>query len=153
MTNQVIFISIVIKEARTMTQKPLEPTKVQSLLKSVHKGMEVLDRANKRIGTVKDVYFGADSDEMMQHGAGAATAPDPSMRRDSLIERVARELANVPGDELPEEMRRRLINEGYIQIDTAGILRSDRFILPEQIVRVHDEHVHLNVALDDLLKD
>lgn len=136
-----------------MTQKPHEPTRIQSLLKSVHKGMEVLDSANNRIGTVKDVYFGADSDEMMPHGAGAATAPDPSMRENSLVENIARELAKVPGEELPEEMRKRLINEGYIQIDTAGILRSDRFILPEQIVHVRDEYVYLGVSLDDLLKD
>jgi len=136
-----------------MTQKPLEPTQVKSLLRSIHKGMEVLDNANNRIGTVKDVYFGADSDEMMRHGAGAATAPDPSLRESSLVEDVARGLLGVPGEDLPEEMRQRLLNEGYIQIDTAGILRSDRFILPGQIVRVRDEYVHLNVALDELLKD
>ncbi len=136
-----------------MTQKPLDPAKPQSIFKSIHKGMEVLDAEDKRIGTVKDVYFGADSDEMMRHGAGAATAPDPALRENSLVEDVARGLADVAGNDLPEEMRQRLLNEGYIQIDTAGILRSDRFILPGQITRVHDEHVHLNVRLDDLLKD
>ena len=136
-----------------MTQKPLEPTNVQSILKNVRKGMEVKDSQDKRIGTVKDLYFGADSDEMMRHGAGAATAPDPSVREASLVEDVARGIADVSGDDLPEEMRQRLINEGYIRIDTAGLLRSDRFILPEQIARVHDNHVHLTVTLDDLLKD
>lgn len=136
-----------------MTQKPLEPTQKQSVLKNVHTGMEVKDSHDNRIGTVKDVYFGADSDEMKKHGAGAATAPDPSVRSDSLVEDVARGLFDVDGENLPEEMRQRLINEGYIRIDTAGLFRSDRFILPEQIARVHDEHVHLNVSKDDLLKD
>lgn len=136
-----------------MTQKPLEATQKQSVLKNVHKGMEVKDSHDNRIGTVKDIYFGADSDEMKKHGAGAATAPDPSVRENSLVEDVARGLFDVDGDNLPEEMRQRLINEGYIRIDTAGLFRSDRFILPEQIARVHDEHVHLNVSKDDLLKD
>lgn len=136
-----------------MTQKPLEPTRAQTLLKSAHKGMQVLDNANKRIGTVKDIYFGADSDEMSKHGAGAATAPNPSVRENSLVEDLARGLVDFPGEDLPQEMRQRLINEGYLQIDTAGILRSDRFILPEQIVRVGDDNVYLNVSLEGLLKD
>ena len=134
-----------------MTQKPLDPAKIQSVLRSIHKGMEVKDVEGNDIGTVKDLYFGADSDEMMSHGAGAATAPDPSVREDSLIDNVARAFTDFD-DELPEEMRKRLINEGYIRIDTAGLFRSDRFILPEQITRVHDEHVHLNVSKDELLK-
>lgn len=115
--------------------------------------MKVLDSADNRIGTVKDVYFGASSDEMLPHGTGAATAPDPSLRKDSLIDDVARGLVDVSGDDLPEEMRQRLLNEGYIRIDTAGLFRSDRFILPEQIARVHDDHVHLTVTQAELLKD
>jgi hypothetical protein len=134
-----------------MTQKPLDPAKIQSVLKSIHKGMEVKDVEGNNIGTVKDLYFGADSDEMMSHGAGAATAPDPSVREDSLIDNVARAFTDFD-DDLPEEMRKRLINEGYIRIDTAGLFRSDRFILPEQIARVHDEHVHLTATKDELLK-
>jgi hypothetical protein len=126
---------------------------MQSILKHVRQGMEVKDSADQRIGTVKDVYFGADSDEMMKHGAGAATAPDPSVRKDSLVDDVARGLFDVDGENLPEEMRQRLLNEGYIRIDTAGLFRSDRFILPEQIARVDGDHVHLNVSTDSLLKD
>src|SRR5215207_6380696 len=102
-----------------MTQKPLESANMQSILKQVRQGMEVKDSADQRIGTVKDVYFGADSDEMMKHGAGAATAPDPSVREDSLVEDVSRGLFDVDGENLPEEMRQRLLNEGYIRIDTA----------------------------------
>ena len=134
-----------------MTQKPLDPAKIQSVLRSIHKGMEVKDVEGNDIGTVKDLYFGADSDEMMSHGAGAATAPDPSVREDSLIDNVARAFTDFD-DELPEEMRKRLINEGYIRIDTAGLFRSDRFILPDDVRHRPDEHVHLNVSKDELLK-
>ena len=133
-----------------MTQKPLEATKVRALFKGIREGMEVHDSQEHKIGTVKEVYFGASSDEMMKHGAGAATAPDPDLRDDSLIDDVARGLFDV--DDLPEEMRQRLINEGFLRIDTAGLFTSDRYILPEQIAGIHGDHVHLNVSKDALLK-
>lgn len=134
-----------------MTQKPLEPAKVQSILKSIHNGMDVLDSKGDKIGTVDDVYFGADSDEMQRHGAGAATAPDPSIRKNDLVTNVARAVFD-DNDDLPEEMRQRLLNNGYIRLDTAGLFASDRYILPEQIARIQEDHVHLTAAKDELLK-
>ena len=133
-----------------MTQKPLEPTKTQSVLKSIHEGMEIHDSQEHKIGTVKEVYFGASSGEMENHGAGAATAPSPNMRKDTLIDDVARGIFDI--DDLPEEMRQRLINEGFIRVDPTGLFKGDRYVLPEQIAAVHDDHVHLNVRMDDLLK-
>lgn len=134
-----------------MVQKPLDPSKQQSILKNVREGMKVVDSNGDTVGTVKTLYFGADSDEMMRHGAGAATAPDPSVRETTLVEDVAA-AAFGDNDDLPEEMRQRLLNEGYVRIDTAGLFRSDRFILSEQIAAVRGDEVHLNVRRDDLLK-
>jgi hypothetical protein len=132
-----------------MTQKPLEPAKIKSILKNIREGMEVHDSQEHKVGTVKEVYFGADSDEMMSHGAGAATAPNPGVGNDNLVTDVTR--AVFTGyDNLPEEMRQRLLNEGFIRI--SATLHSDRYALPEQISRVHEDHVHLAVAFDDLLK-
>ena len=133
-----------------MTQKPLEPTKTQSLLKNIREGMEVHDSQEHKIGTVKQVYFGASSDETMNHGAGAATAPNPAERRDTLVDDVARGVFDT--DDFPEEIRQRLINEGYIRIDPTGLFKGDRYVLPEQIAKVHENHVHLTVGVDDLLK-
>lgn len=133
-----------------MTQQSLDPIQQKTLLKSIHEGMNVIDSKGDKIGTVRDLYFGADSDEMQRHGAGAATAPNPNLRSDDLVQDVAQ--AVFGGDELPDEMRQRLINNGFLRIDTAGLFASDRYVLPEQIARVHDEHVHLNVAKDGLLK-
>lgn len=133
-----------------MVQKPLDPTKNQSLLKSIREGMEVHDSQEHKIGTVKQVYFGASSDETMNHGAGAATAPSPAERRDTLVDDVARGI--FAPDDLPEEIQQRLINEGFVRVDPTGLFKGDRYVLPEQIARVHENHVHLTVALDSLLK-
>ena len=132
------------------TQRPLDANKPQSILKSVHEGMEVYDSANKKAGKVKELYFGASSDEMMRHGPGAATAPDPSLRDNSLIDDIARGIFD--STDVPEEMQQRLINDGFIRIDAAGIFTGDRFVLPEQIDHVDGNNVYLNISRDGLLK-
>ena len=133
-----------------MTQKPLEAAKAQSLLKNIREGMEIHDSQEHKIGTVKEVYFGASSDEMENHGAGAATAPNPNLRDNTLIDDVARGLTGM--NELPEEIRQRMINEGFVRVDPAGLFKGERYVLPEQISAVHEGHVHLNVPIDKLLK-
>ena len=133
-----------------MTQRPLDPIHSKSILKNVHEGMEVYDNRNKRIGKVEELYFGASSDETMKHGAGAATAPDPNLRDNTLIDDIARGLFD--SEDIPDEMRQRLVNDGFLRMDASGILAGDRYVLPEQIDHVADDHVYLNVMLDDLLK-
>ena len=133
-----------------MTQKPLDATKTKTLLKSIREGMEVHDSQEHKIGTVREVYFGADSDEMKRHGAGAATAPNPDLRENTIIDDVARGIFDA--DDLPEEMRQRMINEGFFRLNPSDPLRGDRYVLPEQIAGVHGDHVHVNVPLDELLK-
>jgi hypothetical protein len=134
-----------------MVQKPLDPMKTQLVLKNIHTGMAVYDSQNKKFGKVKDFYFGASSDEMMPHGVGAATSPDPSLREDSLVEDIAE--AIVAGTEdLPEELRQRLINEGFIRINTDGLFSSDRFATADEIEQVVEDSVYLNVPRDALLK-
>jgi hypothetical protein len=133
-----------------MVQKPLDPATTRTVLKYIHKDMTVYDSNNDNIGTVRDFYFGADSDEMKRHGAGAATAPDPALRESSLIDDIA--LGLFGKDDLPEEMQQRLINEGFIRIDAHGLFASDRFALADQIDRVVGENIYLNVPGDGLLK-
>ncbi len=133
-----------------MSQQPFDVSKPQSKLQNIHKGMGVYDSKGDKVGTVEELYFGASSDELEEHGAGAATAPNPDMHEDTLMEDIARGLFEV--DEPPEEMRKRLINEGFIRVDSTGLLARDRYVLPEQIDRVHNDHVHLNVPRDQLLK-
>ncbi len=133
-----------------MTQKSLDPSKPQLILKDIHEGMDVFDRHSRKIGSVDELYFGASSDEMERHGSGAATAPNPDLRDESLVEDVAR--AFFDEDELPEEMRQRLINDGFIRLNSSGLFAADRYVLPEQIDHVAADQVYLNVTRDQLLK-
>ena len=133
-----------------MAEKHLEPTQAKSKLNDVREGMEVHDSREQKIGTVKEVYFGASSGETDEHGVGAATAPDPSQRDNSLIDDIARGIFGA--DEVPEEMRQRLINEGFVRIDPAGLFKGERYALPDQIASIHDNHIHLTVAENMLLK-
>jgi hypothetical protein len=67
----------------------------------------------------------------------------------SLVENLAEAFAG-DNDDLPREMRRRLLRDGYIRVDT-GILKADRFVTPDQISSVSDENVYLSVMSDDLI--
>jgi hypothetical protein len=50
---------------------------------------------------------------------------------------------------VPAQMR--LKRQGYIQIVT-GFLSRDRFVTPDQIAELHDDHVRLSVDDIDLIK-
>ena len=59
--------------------------------------------------------------------------------------------AQVPDDDLPREGRERLLQGGYIRIDSAGLFARDRYVTPEQIAGVSADAVQLNVAGDALI--
>ena len=59
--------------------------------------------------------------------------------------------AQVPDDDLPREGRERLLQGGYIRINSAGLFARDRYAAPEQIAGVIADAVQLNVAGDALI--
>lgn len=113
-------------------------------------GMHVEDSHGKHIGEVRRVYFGADAGTTQPYSGGAATAPDPSMRSDTIIDNVAEAIFG--DDDLPDTFRNRLINNGFIQLDADGLFSRDRYVMREQIADVTGDTVHLNVTRDELLK-
>lgn len=123
-----------------------------SVLTQIHEGMDIYDVNDSHIGSVDFVHFGAASETQQQLGVGpAAPAPadNPQVREDSIIDNIAE--AFQP-NEVPQELREKLLVSGYIRMDAAGIFATDRFIVPEQIVRVADEKVYLSVNRDKLVK-
>lgn len=123
-----------------------------SILTQIHEGMDIYDVNDNHIGSVDFVHFGAASETQQQLGVGpAAPAPadNPQVREDSIIDNIAE--AFQP-NEVPQELREKLLVSGYIRMDAAGIFATDRFIVPEQIVRVADEKVYLSVNRDKLVK-
>jgi hypothetical protein len=71
------------------------------------------------------------------------------MRRDTIIDNIAE--AFHP-NEVPEQLENKLLMSGYIRMNADGIFSADRFITPDQIVRVSDDKVFLAVNRDQLVK-
>lgn len=119
-------------------------------LAAVRDGMDVFDRNGDKIGTVKQIYFGAAGDEV-EGGYVQGDIGDGDLERDRsnfLFDEVAEAIAGV--SDIPEEVRERLLQHGYVQVDR-GLLQSDGYVLSEHVVNVTDEGVTVNVDDDDLI--
>ncbi len=97
-------------------------------------GMKVFDVNAEEVGTVEYVHFG-DTTEL--NGA------------DSLIHKIAESLTTP--DHLPDEVRSRLQQEGYIKVDTS-LFKSSRLASMDQVARVGDHEIHLTVAKEELVQ-
>ena len=131
---------------------PGDVTGRRSVLAQIHEGMDVYDNSNNHIGTVDFVHFGAASEAQQEAGTGPAS-PGPAdsvqMRDDSFVEMIAEAFSP---NEVPDELRERLLHSGYVRLDASGLFASDRFILPDQIMGVTSDGVQLNVTRDELIK-
>ena len=119
-----------------------------NFLAHVHEGMKVFDRQQHEIGTVDYVKMSDDNpatDEPEQ-----VTAEDDDGRRDSLLNDIAEVFA--PDDDLPEEIRERLLQAGFLRVDSKGLLAADRYVMPDQIMSVSGDAVVLKVSRDELMK-
>ncbi len=121
------------------------------ILKQVREGMMVYDQEGKKVGKVKEIYLGAVSDEVNEQGIGPATAYDPDIREDSLLDNIAEAFA-AADDKLPKVLRNRLLHHGFIRINSTGLFASDRYALPDQIASISDDGVYLSVLRDELIK-
>jgi hypothetical protein len=123
-----------------------------SVLSVIREGMEVYDSTNDNIGTVDFVHFGAASEAQQELGTGPARpgrADDPQMREDTIIDNLAE--AFQP-NEVPRELKEKLLLSGYVLLDAAGLFARDRLITPDQISGVQDDKVLLSVTRDQLIK-
>lgn len=118
-----------------------------NLLEKIQKGMKVLDQDAHEIGTVDFVKFGdEDPDTPVAETAGANPLDEtqPSL--------AVTMLEVFQPDELPEELRARLIREGFVRMEAPGLFHAERYVLPEQIQAVNEDEVRLNVSKSELIK-
>jgi hypothetical protein len=114
-----------------------------SILTAVKEGMDVYGPDDNKIGAVERVHFGAEADE------GAVTPAGQQVRDRSLTD----ELADVfRADQLPDELRERLLYQGFIRIDATGLFAADRYATPDLIASVSGDRVILRATRDELLK-
>ncbi len=118
-------------------------------MRQIHQGMKVYDSNDKEIGTVDYVQMSDETARGREFGTGPATGEPPEEPADPVLRAVARVFDE---DKLPDELRRRLLHDGFIRIHAAGLLARDRYVLPDQIVGVSGDRVKLRVSRDQLIK-
>lgn len=121
---------------------------MQGLPREIHKGMRVLDNTRTEIGIVEDFKF-SDENPSDPNTEGADMDRSDFDRNDSLLENLAEAFTS---DDLPEELRERLLTEGYVRIDAAGLFEADRYVPASQIQSVSGDEVLLSVSKSELLK-
>lgn len=118
-----------------------------NFLAQIQEGMRVYDRLNHEIGTVDHVQMSDDNPATPE--PEAVTPGNPPERKTGLMAALAEAFA---ADELPDVIRERLLQEGFIRIDSNGLFAADRYVLPDQIMSVTGEAVTLKVSRDELVK-
>ena len=118
-------------------------------LTRITEGMKVYDRLHHEIGKVDRVQIGDDDPTTLE--VEAAAPADLRTRDESILDSVAEVFA--PDDDIPEEIRERLLQQGFIRIDSSGLFSADRYVLPDQIMSVSGDAVTLNVSKDELIKE
>ena len=118
------------------------------LPQQISTGMTVFDRNNEVVGTVEVVYFGGASQEAIKKVLKSDEAAD-----------VTRDESAFDANEVPQEMRRRMMENGYVLIQGPDLSGARRYLTPEHIEEVFSEEVEgaftqavrLRVTRDELL--
>jgi hypothetical protein len=113
------------------------------MLTNIREGMLVLDSNGDSVGTVEEIFLGTGDDEAEAYTTQTVVGPDDGGITPDIAETFGE------GYEMPDVMRRRLLNHGYIRIDTG--FGADRFAMADQVAGVSDDGVHLNVPGDELV--
>ena len=121
----------------------------------IREGMEVYDGEDKKVGRVDQVYFGEVGQESSRRGLGPQGLSDPGAAGEarSPVDFAFGGTTSPSGEfgEMDEVVRNRLLREGFVRVDSAGLFSSDVYVLPDQIESVSEDAVHLRVYRDDLI--
>jgi hypothetical protein len=121
------------------------------VLGAIREGMAVYDRTDRKVGTVRDVFMGGVDPEDARRQAAETAPPPPADDSGSALPRAVAK-AFRPNESIPDELRERLEQEGYIAIDAAGLFAGDRYATADQIARVADDRVLLSASSDELAR-
>lgn len=131
-----------------------------NILMKVREGAKVVDKDQKEIGTVDDVFLGAVEQGTQDQAAGPSTEGTTGRTdKESYTPNFAfggaidtNEGVGQVGGGATETIRNRLLRHGYVHVDT-GLFKTDRVVLTEQIKHVEEEKLVLNVSAEQLLRD
>src|SRR5664279_3323269 len=114
---------------------------MQTLPRDIQLGMKVFDNSHKEIGRIDDLRFSENTDDPMIEPADI-DGTDRKNQRETILGAIAEAFGE---RDIPEALRDRLLREGYIRLDTKGLLAHERYILPSQIASTGSDGV-LNVG-------
>jgi hypothetical protein len=120
---------------------------MQTFPQTVHVGMRVFDKDHHELGRVNDLRFPENAVDPQVEPAGL-DANDRDDRPRSIMGEIAEAFRE---DDMPETLRRRLLLEGYLRIDSDAPFTADHFVLPSQIASTADDEVVLNIGKDELI--
>lgn len=113
----------------------------------IEEGYTVRDAAGDDVGTVLTFRFSDDDPRTSVAEAATPTTPNDG-RPASILESVIDVFAD--DTDMPQELRESLLQQGFIRI-RRGALMSDVFATMDQVARVADEVVYLNVRKEGLV--
>lgn len=119
----------------------------------IGEGMPVYDRNNELVGIVDVVYLGGASDEAIERALDPEHAP-----RTPAGEKVRTAFES---EDMPREMRARLMKQGYIRVNGDGITGLRGYLGPEKIEGMFtldvegtiQDAVRLRVSREELRSD
>jgi hypothetical protein len=105
----------------------------------IEKGMKVFDNSGDEVGTVEWVHFG----EVEGPPSTSAASPSTGPAQSDLVEIIGNAFSS---DNLPQELRERMLMYGFVKMDSKKLFGADRYVMADQIARVEKNGVHLVVA-------
>lgn len=114
---------------------------------TIEEGFTVRDAEGNDIGTVLTFRFTDDDPRTSVAEVATPSTPDDGGRA-SILENLIDVFAD--DTDMPEELRQKLLQQGFIRI-RQGLLAPDLFATMDQVTRVSDGVVYLNVQKDGLV--
>jgi hypothetical protein len=106
--------------------------------------MHVVDAAGEDVGKVDMIRMG---------DAEAATTEGNVDMTPRPLDLVAEAIGGEQEPDVPEPLRSRLVRSGYLKLDGAHLLDTDRYVPADYVREVADDRVRLSVRRDELIKE
>ena len=117
---------------------------MDSKLNSVQPGMHVVDAAGEDVGRIDLIRMGDSEAETTAGNNNTRTQP---------LDLIATAMGHEEEPDVPEPLRSRLVRSGYLKLDGAKLLDTDRYVSMDKVRDVADDRVRLSVRRDELIKE
>jgi hypothetical protein len=135
-----------------MAEEPITGSRpATDLLAQIQEGMPVYDASGKSVGKVTSVFMGAAADTQEHPGVVPGTTFGTLPTDEDGAFGEFGDLVD-PDGRIPDVLRRRLRYNGFIRIDSGGLLKSFRYALREHIAQVAGDRVQLNIVAEELIR-